>query len=63
MKATILITEKPSGKCDMEVSFDPPLKRQDLPKSNVGRVVLAFVEFMKSNAESMEATSVTTTPK
>ncbi len=61
MKAIITITDNPNGTANMAVKFDPPLKREDLPKTNVGRSVLAFVEFMKGKAKAVECTSVTTT--
>jgi len=63
MKVTLTITDHPSGKCDVEARFDPPLKRSELPTSNAGRVCLAFLEFMKNSAKSIECSSIETTPE
>lgn len=60
MKVTMTITDKPSGNCDLEVHFDPPIKRGEIAQTNAGRTALAFIEFMKGKAQSVEATTVQT---
>lgn len=60
MKVTITITDNPNNTCDVEAHFDPPVKREEIAKTNAGRTTLAFLDHMKTQAKSVEATAIIT---